>query len=111
MPTSQPSHPAHPAHRFPCLLLLPPQPLMRAAGKGSHRTDFAILDRVSGIVRPGVFTLLLGPPGSGCVRSMHSGGGGGGGLEVPGTRSLARRRTACPAVLLGPVCEQTRSSP
>lgn len=38
---------------------------MRKVGKGSRRTDFAIIDNVGGVIRPGVFTLLLGPPGSG----------------------------------------------
>ncbi len=38
---------------------------MRTVGRGARRTDFAIIERASGIIRPGVFTLLLGPPGSG----------------------------------------------
>ena len=38
---------------------------MRTVGKGARRTDFAIIERASGIIKPGVFTLLLGPPGSG----------------------------------------------
>ncbi|GAB4817617.1 hypothetical protein N2152v2_004663 [Parachlorella kessleri] len=41
------------------------EPLMRTVGRGARRTDFAIIERTSGIIRPGVFTLLLGPPGSG----------------------------------------------
>lgn len=39
--------------------------MMRALGKGKERRPFAIVEGVSGVLKPGSFTLLLGPPGSG----------------------------------------------
>ncbi|KAL6781025.1 hypothetical protein ACKKBG_A09460 [Auxenochlorella protothecoides x Auxenochlorella symbiontica] len=40
-------------------------PLLKAIGKAPETTSYPIIDNVSGVLRPGVLTLLLGPPGSG----------------------------------------------
>ena len=36
------------------------QPLLRAVSKGASRTRFRIIEGASGVLRPGVFTILLG---------------------------------------------------
>ena len=41
---------------------------MRALGKGKERRPFAIVEGASGVLKPGMFTLLLGPPGQ---RKVH----------------------------------------
>lgn len=41
------------------------EPALRVLGRAPPKTLFPVIDGVSGIIRPGVFTVLLGPPGSG----------------------------------------------
>lgn len=41
------------------------EPVLRKLGRGPQVARFPIIDNVSGVIRPGVFTILLGPPGSG----------------------------------------------
>lgn len=41
------------------------QPLLKLVGKAKKEDKYPIIDSVSGVLRPGVLTLLLGPPGSG----------------------------------------------
>lgn len=41
------------------------QPILDAFGGSKPKSTYAIIDDVSGILRPGVLTLLLGPPGAG----------------------------------------------
>lgn len=42
-----------------------PQPIRRLLGREPPLGTLSIIDDVSGIIHPGVLTLLLGPPGSG----------------------------------------------
>ncbi|EFN59136.1 hypothetical protein CHLNCDRAFT_137957 [Chlorella variabilis] len=41
------------------------EPALRALGRAPPKTLFPIIDEASGIIKPGDFTILLGPPGSG----------------------------------------------
>ncbi|KAL4419611.1 hypothetical protein ABPG77_001665 [Micractinium sp. CCAP 211/92] len=41
------------------------EPVLRKLGRGPKLAQFPIIDNASGVIKPGVFTILLGPPGSG----------------------------------------------
>ncbi|KAL4447582.1 hypothetical protein ABPG75_004801 [Micractinium tetrahymenae] len=41
------------------------EPVLRKLGRGPKVAEFPIIDNASGVIKPGVFTILLGPPGSG----------------------------------------------
>ncbi|KAK2077910.1 hypothetical protein QBZ16_003778 [Prototheca wickerhamii] len=41
------------------------EPVLKLVGKAKKKDSYPIIDSVSGVLRPGVLTLLLGPPGSG----------------------------------------------
>ena len=57
----------------------------------TNKRKFTILDGISGVIKPGAFTLLLGPPGSGKTTLLTALAGklqGVGGLKVRAAAAL-----------------------
>ena len=79
--------------------------------RNTNKRKFTILNSVSGVIKPGVFTLLLGPPGSGKTTLLTALAGklqGVGGVRCEG---LTSRTIAVPSAMpdeaLAPPCSQT----